>query len=83
MARQVQRLNDGTIIVTSPKAGSSRTVTLPEQVMDILAAHLARFTGPDPEDHVFTRPLGTPMHHHYVNRCWREARAVVAAADPK
>lgn len=81
--RQVQRLNDGTLLVTAPMAGSSRTVTLPEQVMAILADHLHQHTGPDPEDHVFTRPLGTPMHHHYVNRCWRNARAVVAEADPK
>lgn len=82
VARQVPRLNDGTLLVTAPMAGSSRTVTLPEQVVAILADHLDHHTGPDPEDHVFTRQLGTPMHHRYVNRCWRDARAVVVAADP-
>lgn len=80
--RQVQRLDDGTMLVKEPKAGSQRTVTLPAQVMDMLAAHMAEHTGPEPDDYVFTRPLGSPLHHLYVNRFWRAAREAVAAEDP-
>ncbi len=82
VVRQVQRLGDGRMVVKEPKAGSQRTVTLPPQVMEVLAEHLKTFTGPDPEDYVFTRPRGSPLHHLYVNRFWRDARTAVAAEDP-
>lgn len=79
--RQVKRLEDGTLHVKAPKSDSARAVSLPEQVMDLLADHMDRYTGPKAEDYVFTRPHGTPVDRLYVGRHWRSARKHVAAED--
>lgn len=78
--RQVQRLDNGEIIVKAPKTGSARSVSLPP-VIQAMAAHMATFTGPGMQDYVLTRPQGGPIHHLYVNRDWRKAREEVAAHD--
>ena len=80
--RHVQSLDDGSILVKAPKAGSIRAVALPGQVMELVVAHMDAYCGPEAEDFLFTRPEGSLMYHLYVNRWWRKAREAVCAADP-
>lgn len=79
--QQVQRLDDGTIIMTTPKNDSQRFVTLPEQIMEELTAHLAAYVAEDPAALLFTKPNRRPLDRNWVNKEWRKARRVVADHD--
>jgi integrase len=70
---------EGRLMVGSPKTRASRrTVGLPRKVVEELADHLARFTGPEPDALVFTAPQGGPLRVSALrSRVWRPA---VAAA---
>ena len=54
---------DGKWVVGEPKTEKSkRTIYVPPTVLRLLKAHLAEFTGPDPNARVFTTPKGNPVY---------------------
>ena len=63
-------------IITPPKtAAGRRTVWLPASVNTALAEHLARFTGPGPDDPVFTGPLSEGLRRATFYTEWKKAIA--------
>lgn len=58
---------------TAPKWGSSRTVTIPAEVAEELARHLAAYP-PGPAGLVFTAPEGGALRYtNFYRRHWRKA----------
>ena len=73
--RQVQRLGGGEIEVRPPKKDSQRTVALPDELVDLLAAHARRrdlSAGSRP--YLFAGPSGAPPHQNTVGHRWRKLR---------
>ena len=77
VAEQVTQGPSGTTAVGAPKsAAGRRTQAVPAELMDRLAAHLARrgLTGADPAVFVFTSAAGTPLDYaHWRQRVWLPA----------
>jgi integrase len=72
--RQVQRGTGGTIELRAPKHGSERTVTLPDPMLELLAAHIEHHVSDDdPDGWLFRTPNGTPPHQNTVGHQWRKA----------
>jgi integrase len=72
--RQVQRGTGGTIELRAPKHGSERTVTLPDSLLELLAAHIEHHVkDDDPDAWLFRTPTGTPPHQNTVGHQWRKA----------
>ena len=75
VAFQRQQLAHGELIVGPPKSDAGhRTVALPREALDPLAAHLERFTGPGPTDWVFTGDKGGPLREAVWQHEWAKAR---------
>jgi integrase len=77
VAEQVTHGRGGVATVGAPKsAAGRRTLAVPSELMDRLAAHLSRrgLTGADPTAFVFASPLGGPLHYaHWRQRIWLSA----------
>lgn len=61
--------------------GSVRTVALPGFVMDVLADHLRRFTGPGPDALVFATRSGLPIASTNMGVMFGRARAAIGRDD--
>ena len=73
---QRQQLDTGEMLVGPPKSDAGhRTVALPTDVVEALAAHLTQFTGPSPGDWVFTGDKGGPFRQGVWQQEWSRARA--------
>jgi integrase len=71
--RQVQRGTGGSVELRAPKHGSERTVTLPDRLLELLAAHIEhRVEDDDAGGWLFRMPNGTPPHQNAVGRRWRK-----------
>lgn len=82
VALQRQQLAHGELIVGPPKSDAGhRTVALPKEALDPLAAHLDRFTGPGPADWVFTGDKGGPLREAVWQHEWAKARAGLGLSD--
>lgn len=78
--RQIQRAGGDNIAITPPKHGSERTVFLPDELLQMLAAHVARGTF-GTEGWLFSGGSGMPPHQNTIGHRWR--RTVAAAGlDP-
>lgn len=65
-----------------PKTTSSlRTVHLPAPVVDLLARHMAAYTGPGPDALIFATEDGRPLHPGKRTSYFREACAHVGRHD--
>ncbi|WP_226995652.1 tyrosine-type recombinase/integrase [Gordonia phthalatica] len=75
VARQIQR--DGNRPrVAPPKYGSERVVYLPEDLVEALSRHVARWTPEGPADRwLFTDDEGVPWFDNRVGWRWRKTRA--------
>ena len=72
--RQVQRGPGGSLELRAPKHGSERTVTLPDRLLELLAAHIEHHVEDDDTDGwLFRTPNGTPPHQNTVGHQWRKA----------
>lgn len=60
------------VVFGEPKTPMSRrVVSMPSQVAEELAAHLAKRAPVDPDDLVFTSPTGQPLRRkHFRKRVW-------------
>ena len=65
------------VVIGDPKTKSSRrTVSMPAEVAEELAAHLAKRAPFEPDDLVFTSPKGQPLRRkHFRSRVWLPAVA--------
>ncbi len=71
---QAVELKSGERIVTAPKTNAGRrAVSLPPSVTTALINHLARFTGPGPDDPVFTGPLSEGLRRATFYTEWKKA----------
>ena len=78
--RQLIRVG-GVLTEGPPKAESSRTVPLLDQVVEALHDHLVRSGPALPTASLFVRSDGTRMQAHHVGRAWRRARVEVGRPD--
>jgi integrase len=68
-------------LVKEPKSDAGRrTVVLPRQAMDAIAAHVKGF-GCAPTGELITDPQGAPARRSRVSEAWKQAKATVGA-DP-
>jgi integrase len=74
VARQVQRAPAGVIDVRPPKYRSERTVYLADDLVELLAAHLAEHRpSAKGAEWMFEASPGTPPHQNTVGYFWRKA----------
>ena len=74
--RQVQRGPGGGVELRAPKHDSERTVTLPDRLLELLAAHIEHHVDDDPEGWLFRMPNGSPPHQNTVGHQGRKATRV-------
>lgn len=79
VSRQVQRLEGGGMETCPPKYGSERDVFLPDEVLHMLAAHVAEY-GPEAGDWLVGRFDGSALPPSTVHAWW--TRTVTAAGAP-
>lgn len=66
----------------SPKSHQTASVSLPRQVMEILAEHLDEYVAPAPDALVFTASSGTPLRHaNFLSRIWRPVVELTSLPD--
>ena len=76
VTRQVQRAVAGQVDIRSPKYGSERTVYVPDDLLALLAQHIATYRpGTDPSRWMFEGNYGDPPHQNTVGYWWRRAKA--------
>ncbi len=77
--RKRVRLASGDVIEGAPKSRAGRRdVALPAPVVEELRAHLDTYTGPDPDDYVFTSTRSTPLERsNFRYRVWIPATEAV------
>jgi integrase len=65
-----------------PKSGAAyRTVALPQQACDILAAHMESFVAPSSDAAIFTSVKGRPLINGYFAPYWRRAKRKAGVDD--
>lgn len=79
VTRQVQRGGKGRVEIRPPKYGSERDVYLAPGLVDLLAAHVARYC-PD-GDWIFTGEIRQPPHQNTVSYRWRTTTAAAGIDD--
>lgn len=72
IGRQVQRASAGKVEIRAPKYGSERAVYLPDELVQLLAAHIQRGVRGDAE-WLFRGPNGNPPDRAAVNYWWRKS----------
>jgi integrase len=78
--RQVQRSGGEHVAITPPKHGSERVVFLPDELLQLLAAHVERGTF-GAEGWLFTGGSGMPPHQNTIGTRWRRTLHA-AGLDP-
>lgn len=77
VAEQLTRGRHGSMATGEPKSDAGRrTLSVPAELMEMLAAHLARrgITGRDPAGFVFASPGGAPLDYtNWRRRVWKPA----------
>lgn len=77
-----RRGDNGVVVLGPPKSDAGRrTVAMPRPLVAEVAAHLDRFTGPDPDALVFTGERGGAVERAHFNGVWQRARAQVDRED--
>lgn len=74
VARQVQGQTTATTTVEAPKYGSERTVYVPAELTDLLAAHVATAGVSRADDYLFRRPAGELYNRGSAGAQWRMIR---------
>lgn len=80
--RQAIELRDGRRVETAPKTVAGvRTVALPRIAIEALAEHLAQYTPPDADAHVFVGPGGKPVQRKRLHEAWDHARTTCSVPE--
>jgi len=78
VVEQLQELASGGFVLGPPKSEAGRrVVSLPEFMMDEIAAHLAEYAEPGPGGRLFRGAGGGPLRRAVLQRAWNEARKKV------
>lgn len=72
--RQVQGSTIGSTEIVPPKAGSERDVFIPDELANILSAHVATERISRADDHLFRTPLGRLYNRNSAGEEWRRIR---------
>jgi integrase len=73
VSRQVQRVSANEVEIKLPKYGSERVVHLPDELVTMLAQHVAgHTTGEAPDRWLFKGDYGDPPHQNTVGYWWRK-----------
>jgi integrase len=81
VSRQVQRASKDQVEIRAPKYGSERVVFLPEDLVNLLAAHVEG--GVRPEGWLFVGVNDGPPHQNTVGYWWRKTLRDVGLKDIK
>jgi integrase len=81
VSRQVQRASKDQVEIRAPKYGSERVVFLPEDLVNLLAAHVEG--GVRPEGWLFVGVNDGPPHQNTVGYWWRKTLRGVGLKDIK
>lgn len=81
VARQVQGATSTTTTIVPPKYGSERTVYVPADLTDLLAAHVKAQGIRRPDDHLFRRPAGELYNRNNAGNLWRHVRSAAGLPD--
>lgn len=79
--RQVQGSTNKTAKLAPPKAGSERTIFVPDDLLNLLSAHIANTRITAPDDHLFRTPLGRLWHRNNAAEEWRRVRTAAKLPD--
>jgi integrase len=82
VTKNLQRLDDGTLVTLPPKsAAGRRTVAIPAPLKDVLADHLERFALPGPDGLVFVGERGAALERSHWSARWRKIREAAGRPD--
>jgi integrase len=82
VTKNLQRLDDGTLVVVKPKTDAGRrTVTIPPPLLPEVTRHLEQYVGADKDALVFTTSRGTPLRRDRWHKVWTKARREVGRTD--
>lgn len=79
--RQVQGATNAAATLVEPKAGSERTIFVPDGLTAALSAHVATMRIAGPGEQLFTTPLGRLWHRNNAGEEWRRIRAAAGLPD--
>ncbi|WP_404475102.1 tyrosine-type recombinase/integrase [Microbacterium aerolatum] len=79
--RQVQGSTHKAANLVPPKAGSERTIFVPDELMTSLAAHVASEGISKPTDQMFVESLGRLWHRNNAADEWRKVRKAAGLPD--
>lgn len=79
--RQVQGSTNKAAALVDPKAGSERTIFVPDGLTKALSAHVATMALTSPGEQLFTTPLGRLWHRNNAGEEWRRIRAAAGLPD--
>lgn len=72
----------GKSLVKEPKTQAGRrTIAVPDGIIGKISDHLEHFSGPGPDDYVFTGITGIPLTANVLQTAWQRARASVGRDD--
>lgn len=81
VTRQVQRAGKAAVDIRPPKYGSERVVPVPDDLLTMLAQHIAAHCpGTDGSRWLFPGGDGNPVHQNTVGHHWRRARSKAGCA---
>ena len=73
---------DGHSLTKSPKTGAGRrSMSVPENVAEVMIEHLDRYTDADADALLFTGPSGVPLTAGMLQRAWSRARLEIGRPD--
>jgi integrase len=78
--RQVQRVVGAGVEIRPPKFGSERVAFLHQDLLEILAAHVATRPGDDPARWLFEGERGNPPHQNTVTYYWSKAKGAAGVS---
>ncbi len=79
--RHVKKHNRSVKIMGTKNDEADRTIYLTDRAWAALMEHMDRYTGPDPDDWVFTSPRGGVVHPQRFSEIWVKAKQKVGV-DP-
>lgn len=79
--RQVQGSTNSSATIVPPKYGSERTIYVPAELTDSLAAHVSREGITRPDEQMFLTPLGKLYQRNNAGDEWRRIRSEVGLPD--
>ena len=79
--RQVQGATNKAADFAPPKAGSERTIFVPDELMASLAAHVATRRLKEPTEQMFRTPLGRLWHRNNASDEWRRIRTAAKLSE--